>query len=94
MQKEWTFEDLPAPDVTLDLYWHYSHTPAKTDGIPEGCWPEEEDSEICLPREFVKEVMNAYLVAARAAMRQIEDKVQDMQFDNMPKQWANEEEGL
>lgn len=88
MIKEWTFEDLPTPNVTLDLYYSYYYKPAKLNGLPENCCPEEEESEIQLPNQLENIVITAYLKAARQAIKVIADKVQDMDFDGLPREWA------
>lgn len=89
--KEHTFEDLPAPDITLELYYNYSYTPGRYFGLPENCYPEEEESELSLPDGWEEQVISAYMTAAREAMKQIEQKVIEMRDDGLPREWAEQE---
>lgn len=86
-----TFEELPAPDIDLELEYTYYFKEGKYFGRPEDCYPDEEEMEIVLPKGFEETVMNRYIAAAREAIKKIESKVQDFEFDNMPRQWAEEE---
>jgi hypothetical protein len=89
--KTYTFDELPAPDITLDLSYIYTFRPGRTQGLPENCYPEEEECEVKLPEGFEKAVMTAYIMAARQAMKEIESRVMDLEFDMTPRQWAEEQ---
>jgi hypothetical protein len=91
MIKQWTFEDLPAPDIDLDLTYSYYYDPGKTSGPIDMCWPPEEDSELELPTNFEQTVKDAYAKAALDAIAMIEDRVEEMLDDNKPREWAEEE---
>lgn len=91
MKRTITFEELPAPDIELDLDYMYRFQRGKYYGPPESCYPDDEDMEITLPSGWEDTVMNAYMLAARDAMKSIESKVLDMEFDCLPRQWWAED---
>lgn len=93
--KKVTFEQDQLPgvdDIEFELSYSYSYKPAKTSGDPNSCYDSEEESEITLPDGWEATVMLAYIKAAREAIKHIEfSLIPDMNFDNKPRQWAEEE---
>lgn len=92
MIKKWTFEseELPGADVTLDLDCSYSFDAGKCDGPPERCYPPSEESEITLPKGWEEKVLASYAAAAVEAILAIEQKVRDMQSNNIARIWMEE----
>lgn len=86
-------EQLPGvDDIKLNVNYVYTRTPARLNAAPEDCYPEEEECEISLPREWQAKVMNAYIVAGFEAVKKIEcDIIPGMEFDNMPRKWVEED---
>ena len=81
----------PLPEVEeieLELEYDYFHQPAKIDGAPENCHPEDEEVEINLPADYREQVRAAYAREAEVAIGMIAAKVQQLLADNAPAQWA------
>ena len=81
----------PLPEVEeieLELEYDYYHQPAKTYGLPENCYPAEEECEINLPKDYKEQIRVAYLREAETAITMIEAQVQGLLADNAPAQWA------
>lgn len=93
--KNYTFDDENLPtvgDITLELEYTYSYDAGRYSGPPEACYPAEEECEIDLPKGWEDVVMQSYINAARLAIKKIEnDLLQDLIFDNAPREWAEEE---
>lgn len=89
--KSWTFEELPIPDITFDLEYTYSYDPGRTNCRNDDAYPPEEEMEIYLESGWEEKVLQHYTNAAKLAIKHIEDKVEDMLFDNLPSQWARED---
>ena len=90
--KSWTFSDLPAPEIDLDLQYEYSFDPGNLNGLPENCWPASEDCEVLPPDEYKQIIRKAYFDAAELAIKQIEDEIELMQDDCEPREWAEGED--
>lgn len=92
MAKQFVFDDLPeVTEIELELDFSYYHLPAQLSGPPESCHPEEEEAEITLPKGFEQIVLDKYLAAARLAIKQIEDKCEEMEVDGTVREWVAEE---
>ena len=92
MYHKHVFDDLPeVGEIELDLKYTYSFTPGRYDGPPESCYPDEEDMEIIPPEGYEETIIAAYMKAAREAIKAIDSKISDLEFDNMPRKWAAEE---
>ena len=92
MTKQFTFDELPeVMEIELELDYSYYHLPAKLSGPPELCYPEEEESEITLPKAWEQIVVAKYLAAARLAIKEIENRAQVMEVDGTCREWAEEE---
>ena len=81
----------PLPEVEeieLELEYDYYHQPAKLDGPPERCHPEDEEVEINLPDDYKEQIRAAYARDAEVAIGMIEAQVQGLLADNAPAQWA------
>lgn len=88
--RDHTFE-LENGEIELELQWSYYYDPGKYYGKPEGCYPEEAECEVLPPIDI-----NARLKAHAEKMipiwlKQIESECQDMELDNKPAEWAEEE---
>lgn len=84
----------PLPEVEeieLELEYDYFHQPAKIDGLPENCRPEDEEVEINLPADYREQIRAAYAREAEVAIGMIEAKVQQLLADNAPAQWAEDD---
>ena len=93
MVKTWTFEDEELPtvgNIELELDYSYSYDAGRYSGPPEDCWPSEEESEINLPAGYEDVIIAAYMKAARAAIKEIDAKVEEMNSDNNAREWAEE----
>lgn len=91
--REHTFEseDLPCPDVTINLDWEYTYVPAILNRLPEDCCPDEEDHSITPEKGWQDRVRAAYAMAAEQAIKQIElDLIPQLLWEDKPKQWAEE----
>jgi len=90
--KEFTFENLPEVyEITLDVLATYYHLDAKTDGLPENCYPDETEVEVELDKGYKDIIMAAYTKAALAAIEQIEKET--LEFDEATvKEWIDEQE--
>lgn len=74
-----TFDDLPqAESIDLELSYHYE----EENGF-------EEDNSITLPDNWEQMVFDRYLMAARAAIKDIKSDVEDRHSD--VRQWAEDE---
>lgn len=92
--KTWTFEDeeLPTVDsIELDLEWSYSYDAGRYSGPPEDCYPDAEDSEINVPAGYEQIIMAAYIRAAQKAIKAVDAKIEEMNSDNLAREWAEEE---
>ena len=79
MIKQYTFEELPqVDDITIDLVVCYYYSPAKLDGLPEDCYPEEEEIDITPESGYEQAIMSAYVDAARLAIKQIDDQIAEI----------------
>lgn len=84
------FEDLPTVGIiSIDVEWSYFFDPGKLSGPPESCYPAEEEKEIEPVGSISDIVMNAYILAARRAIKQIETGIEEKRND-LP-EWAREE---
>lgn len=84
-----SFYPLPeVAEIELELEYDYYHQPAKLDGPPERCHPEDEEVEINLPDDYKERVRAAYAKEAEVAIGMIEAQVQQLLADNAPAQWA------
>ena len=89
--KTWLFEELPVvDDIELELDYSYSYDAGRYSGPPEDCYPAEEDSEINLPAGYEGVIMAACMKAARAAIKAIEARVEEMNDDGLPREWEEE----
>lgn len=84
------FEELPSPDVELDLEYSYFFDPGRISGPPGDCYPPDEECEIKMPDGWEKRVMLAYIRAAQESIKEIEARVQLMASDKKPAEWAEE----
>ena len=91
MNKAWTFEDLPAPAIELELQYTYSYDPGRISGPPEDCYPPEEECEVCLPAGYKQIIRDEYLKAAELAIAEIERQVEMLEDSDSPREWAEEE---
>ena len=90
--KELTFDELPAVDeINLDATIYYYHLDAKTDGLPENCYPEEEEFEVTLEPGYADVIMAAYVREARYAIKEIDRKVSEISVATV-RQWLDEQE--
>lgn len=79
-------------DIEIELTYLYSDTQGRTDGPPELCYDSEVESEITLPYGWEARVIAAYTIAGQQAIKTIENRlVPDLNFDNMPKKWTEED---
>lgn len=79
-------------EFLLEVEYSYSYTPGKYFGLPENCFPEEEESEICLPADLAEKVKRFALdVMVPRWIKQIENEVQNLEFDNKAAEWAAED---
>lgn len=86
------FYPLPeVEEIDLELEYDYYFRPAKTYGLPENCYPAEEDVEINLPSDYREQIMAAYAKEAETAIKMIEYQVQQLLADNAPAQWAEDD---
>ena len=86
------FYPLPeVEEIELELEYDYFHQPAKIDGLPENCRPEDEEVEINLPDDYKDQVRAAYAREAEVAIGMIEAQVQQLLADNAPAQWAEDD---
>ena len=93
MIKQYTFEELPqVDDITIDLLVCYYYRPAKLDGLPEDCYPEEEEIDIAPESGYEQAIMSAYTAAARLAIKQIDDQIAEIDAATVRKWAANAEE--
>ena len=67
------------------------YQPAKIDGAPENCHPEDEEVEINLPDDYREQVRAAYAREAEVAIGMIEAQVQQLLADNAPAQWVKDD---
>ena len=89
--KTWLFEELPVvDDIELDLDYSYSYDAGRYSGPPEDCYPAEEESEINLPAGYEDVIIAAYMKAARAAIKAVDAKVEEMNDDGLPREWEEE----
>ena len=90
--RELTFDDLPAvEEINLDATIYYYYRKANTDGLPENCYPEEEEFEITLEPGYADLIMAAYVREARYAIKEIEQKVSEIDVRTV-RQWLEEEQ--
>lgn len=87
-----TFE-LPEIDteIELELDFTYSYDPGCYSGLPENCYPSEEDAEITLEPEWEKRVIRIYTQAMQNAIKSIHAQCDEMCSDGTVASWANEE---
>lgn len=86
-----TFEDemLPMEPIEFEVAFDYYYDPGKYNGLPENCYPEEEDGEASLPANFQEIVMNHYIAMARKAIKNIEAYVEEIKVDEI-REWATD----
>lgn len=89
MKKTIAFE-LPAIDeIEIEIDYTYSFTPGKYYGPFEDSYPDDEDSDIEIVKGYEATIMAVYLKLAKEAIKSVEDQVQKMLDDGMPRQWAD-----
>lgn len=89
MRHLYNFFNLPeVEEVGLELEYDYSYQPAKVNGLPEDCYPEDESCEINLPSDYKEQIRAAYAREAEIAILAVEAKVRQLLADNEPRQWA------
>jgi hypothetical protein len=90
--KEWAFELEDGEEITLDLEYTYSYTPAYTSGLPENCYPEESEEEVKLPSNLAELVKKHYMeVVVPQRIKQIESMAQDLILDGVLAEWDAED---
>lgn len=93
MERTYEFEFEVDPIlVELDLEYSYYRQPAKLNGSPEDCYPEEEEGEVSLVGNWKDKIRDAFMAEAEQAIRSMEDRLMDLEFDNMPRKWAQEDQ--
>lgn len=93
MQRTYEFEFEVDPIlVELDLDYCYYRQPAKLNGRPEDCYPEDEESEITLTGNWQDRIREAFLNEADQAIKGMQDRLCDLEFDRMPAKWAKEDQ--
>lgn len=91
MKKLYTFDDLPeVGEIELELDYDYTFIPGYMDGLPENCYPAEEECEIRLVDGWEQHIMNCYIAAAQQAIKVMSSKIADLEFINAPRQWVKE----
>jgi hypothetical protein len=88
--KEFTFE-LDGGELELDLDYTYSYDPGCYSGLPENCYPAEEECEVLPPPDLANRVKRHAEKMIPLWIKQIESRCMDMELDNDPAVWAEED---
>jgi hypothetical protein len=87
MSKEVAFELEGEEEFLIDVDYYYYFRAARLSGPPE-----ELESEITLPADIAERVKRFALdVMVPRWIKSIETQVQNMDFDNKPAQWSEED---
>ena len=89
--KEYTFDDLPLPELDLELNYKYDNDPGKVTGLPENCYPPETEEYIELPDGYEDAIRKHYENAAELAISYVKDHIQDLLYRDAHKQWLEED---
>lgn len=79
-------------ELPLEVEFTYSYDPGKYHGLPENCYPEEEEAEVTLPDNYEQIIFDHYLRAARVAIKHVENHVNSIKVSEVA-EWAEEISG-
>ena len=85
--RDHTFE-LSGSELELELQWSYYYNAGRYSGLPENCFPEEEECEVCPPIDIAARVKAHADKMCAIWIKEIESQCMDMELDNAPAEWA------
>lgn len=92
LTKKWTFEPEPPPEIELELEYSYDYDPGNLSGLPENCWPESEECEIILPKDYEDIILEAYWLEAMEQIKRVEKRIEEMAHScEEVREWVEEE---
>lgn len=91
MKRDHTFTFELDLELELEVDYSYSYKPARTNCRNDDAHDAEEDSEISMSGNWQDQIRSAFLAEAENAIRGMQDKLSDLEFDNMPRKWAAED---
>jgi hypothetical protein len=90
-KKTVAFEVDSGDEIEIKVEWSYSYQPAKLDGPPEYCYPEEEDSELVLPADLDKIITDYFVKNVLPDWKKtIENRCLVIECDGDLAEWAKE----
>lgn len=92
--RTYTYEFKELPEVLcveLELEWSYTYHEGVLDRLPEDCYPPEEEITVTLPDDYRERILDKYIEAANEAIKDIEDRIYDMEMDGEEvREWSKE----
>lgn len=84
---------LDEAEIELECGWNYSFTPGKYYGKPEDCYPESEESDVELPKDFEEQIRRFALdVMVPKWIKMVEDEAERLRVSDAPREWAKDED--
>lgn len=79
-------------EFEIEVDYSYSYDAGCYSGLPENCYPSEEDSEITGPKDLAELVKKFALeVMVPRWIKSIENQIEQMNDDGKPAEWSDED---